>query len=47
MVQKKGQNDSMLTPVGRLYRKERMVKKKCMCSPDQTKKKKQSPKKNK
>jgi hypothetical protein len=35
MVQTKGHNASTLTPVGRLYKQERMVKKKCLCSPDQ------------
>jgi hypothetical protein len=35
MVQTKGHNASTLTPVGRLYKQERTVKKKCLCSPDQ------------
>jgi hypothetical protein len=35
MVQIKGHNASMLTPVGKLYKQERMVKKKCLCSPHQ------------
>jgi hypothetical protein len=35
MVQTKGHNTSTLTLVGRLYKKERMVKKKCLCSPYQ------------
>jgi hypothetical protein len=37
-VQWSKQRDTMLqylTPVGRLYKQERMVKKKCLCSPDQ------------
>jgi hypothetical protein len=42
MVQTKGNNASMLTPVGRLYKKERTVKKKCLYNLDQ--KKKQIPK---
>jgi hypothetical protein len=35
MVQTKGHNASMLTPVGKIYNQERMVKKKCLCSPYQ------------
>jgi hypothetical protein len=35
MVQTKGHNASTLTPIGRLYKKEIIVKKKCLCSPDQ------------
>jgi len=34
MVKTKGQNASTLTPFGRLYKKERMVKKKCLFSID-------------
>jgi hypothetical protein len=35
MVQTNGHNASTLTPVGRLYMQERIVKKKCLCSLDQ------------
>jgi hypothetical protein len=35
MLQIKGHNASTLTPVGRLYKQERTIKKKCLCSPNQ------------
>jgi hypothetical protein len=35
MVQTKGHNALMLTPIGRLYKKEIMVKKNFLCNPDQ------------
>jgi hypothetical protein len=34
MVQTKGHNASMLTPVGRLYKQERTVKKMLVVEPD-------------
>jgi ribosomal protein S30 len=40
-VQIKGHNASKLTLVVSLYKQERMVRRKCLCSPDQ--KQKQSP----
>jgi hypothetical protein len=35
MVQTKGHNVSYLTPVGRVYKRERVVRRKHLCSPHQ------------
>jgi hypothetical protein len=34
MVKTKGHNDLYITPVEKLYKRERMVRRKSLCSPD-------------